>query len=177
MFLHWKSYKKHCLSFLHKSHTSGKSGSWDLGQNSLGQSDCRIFKSTLSLEQNDEKAFFFAFWYRHMELKINQKILGGHRQKWEWSLWSQISKIGCISRRNSLNKPVFGVLIKIQKRIFWLVVVEIGPCLFGLWTLLYLKNEFMKWADLLHADTNLGKLIGLRGHSQKWMRPYISWDS
>ena len=28
----------------------------------------------------------------------------------------------------------------------------------GLQNLLYLKNELMKWADFLHADTNLGKL-------------------
>ena len=53
--------------FLHKSHTWEKSGSWDIGQNALGQSDCSIFKSTISLEQNDEKAWFFACRYRFME--------------------------------------------------------------------------------------------------------------
>ena len=46
--------------FLNKSHTCGKSGSWDIGQNALNQSDCKIFKLTLSLEQNDEKVWFFA---------------------------------------------------------------------------------------------------------------------
>ena len=29
------------------------SGSWDMTQNGPGQSDCSIFKSTISLEQND----------------------------------------------------------------------------------------------------------------------------
>ena len=42
--------------FLHKSHTWEKSGSWDMGQNDLDQSDCSILKLTVSLEQNDEKA-------------------------------------------------------------------------------------------------------------------------
>ena len=39
--------------FLHKSYTWEKSVSWDMGQNALGQSDCKIFKSNLSLEQKD----------------------------------------------------------------------------------------------------------------------------
>ena len=38
-----------------------------MAQNALGQSDYRIFKSTISLEQNDEKARFFACCYRFME--------------------------------------------------------------------------------------------------------------
>ena len=38
---------------LGKLRVLGKSGSWDMGQNALGQSDCSVFKLTLSLEQND----------------------------------------------------------------------------------------------------------------------------
>ena len=38
-----------------------------MGENALGQSDYKIFKSTTSLEQNDEKTWFFACWYRVME--------------------------------------------------------------------------------------------------------------
>ena len=30
--------------FLGKSHVWEKSGSWDMGENALGQSSCRIFK-------------------------------------------------------------------------------------------------------------------------------------
>ena len=58
---------------LHKFHICEKSGSWDMGQNALDQSDCRIFEMTISLEQNDKKAWFFAFWIhpwcRFMEIK------------------------------------------------------------------------------------------------------------
>ena len=50
-------------------HIFEKSGSWDTGINALGQSDYRIFKSTISLEQNDGKAWFFACWYRFMEMR------------------------------------------------------------------------------------------------------------
>ena len=55
--------------FLHKSYTWEKSVSWDMDQNALGQSDCKILKSNLSLEQKDEKAWFFACWYRFMEFE------------------------------------------------------------------------------------------------------------
>ena len=47
--------------------------------------------------------------------------------------------------------------------------------------MLYLKNDLIKWADLLHADTNLGKLnvnltiIG--GYTQKWVRLFRSYGT
>ena len=37
----------------------GKSFFWDMGQNALSQSDCRIFKSNISPKQIDEMALFF----------------------------------------------------------------------------------------------------------------------
>ena len=61
--------------FLHKSYTWEKSVSWDMGQNALGQSDCKIFKSNLSLEQKDEKAWFFACWYGFMEFESSLKSI------------------------------------------------------------------------------------------------------
>ena len=62
---------------MHKSHTWEKSGSWDMGRNTLDQSDCSIiFKLTISLEQNDEKAWFFASWCRFIEIKIWLKNIG-----------------------------------------------------------------------------------------------------
>ena len=61
---------------MHKSHTWEKSGSWDIGENALGQSDYRIFKSTISLEQNDGKVRFFACWYRFMEIRSWLKNIG-----------------------------------------------------------------------------------------------------
>ena len=41
-----------------------------------------------------------------------------------------------------------------------MVVIKNGHGLLGLGTLkyVYLKNESVNWADLLHADTYLGKL-------------------
>ena len=51
-------------------------GSWDMCQNVLGQSDCRIFKSTISLEQNGEKVWFFACWYKFIEIKSWLKNIG-----------------------------------------------------------------------------------------------------
>ena len=45
----------------------GKSVSLDIGQNTLRQSDCRIFKSTISLESTDEIAWFFASLYKIYE--------------------------------------------------------------------------------------------------------------
>ena len=38
----------------------GKSGSCDMDQKTAGHLDCRIFKSTISLEQNGEIARVFA---------------------------------------------------------------------------------------------------------------------
>ena len=38
-----------------------------MGQNALRQSDYRIFKSTISYEQNNEKVLLFACWCRFME--------------------------------------------------------------------------------------------------------------
>ena len=40
----------------------------------LDQSDCRIFKSTISIEQNDERGWFFACWYKCTEIKSWLKV-------------------------------------------------------------------------------------------------------
>ena len=61
---------------MHKSHTWGKPDSWDMGQNAPNQSDCRIFKLTVSLKENNEKARFFTYWYRFMEIKNWSKNIG-----------------------------------------------------------------------------------------------------
>ena len=51
-------------------------GSWDMCQNVLGQSDCRIFKSTISLEDNDEKVWLFACWYKFIKMESWLKNIG-----------------------------------------------------------------------------------------------------
>ena len=55
-----------------------------MDQNALGQSDCRIIKLTISLEHKDEKAWFFACWYRFMEIK-----------SWLKNIMVGMVKIGC----------------------------------------------------------------------------------
>ena len=47
-----------------------------MDQNAVGQSDCRIFKLTISAECTNEKAWFFACWYRLMEIKSWLKNIG-----------------------------------------------------------------------------------------------------
>ena len=47
-----------------------------MGQNALDQSDSRIFKLIISPEHKDEKAWFFACWYRVMEIKSWLKNIG-----------------------------------------------------------------------------------------------------
>ena len=42
-----------------------ESCSWDRGQNTLSQSDCKIFKSSISPKQVNETASFFACWYKY----------------------------------------------------------------------------------------------------------------
>ena len=47
-----------------------------MGQNAIGQSDCRIFELTVSPEHKYEKAWFFACWHRLMEIKSWLKNIG-----------------------------------------------------------------------------------------------------
>ena len=53
-----------------------KSFSCDMGQNALGQSDCMIFKLTISPEQKDKKAWFLACWCKFLEIKSRLKNIG-----------------------------------------------------------------------------------------------------
>ena len=53
-----------------------KFGSCDMCQNVFGQSDCRIFKQIISLQRKDEKAWFFACWYKFIKTKNWSKNIG-----------------------------------------------------------------------------------------------------
>ena len=57
------------MLYFSKTLILGKLDSRDMRQNALGQSDSRIFKSTISLEKNDEKTCVFSYWYKFMEIK------------------------------------------------------------------------------------------------------------
>ena len=50
--------------------------SWDMGQNVLSQSDCRIFLSTISPEQINEIAWFLHVDTNSHKLIVDQKISG-----------------------------------------------------------------------------------------------------
>ena len=61
---------------MYKSHFCENSGSWDMDQNSLGQWDGRILKLAISLEQNEENAWLFAWRYKFIESKSWLKNIG-----------------------------------------------------------------------------------------------------
>ena len=97
------------------------------------------------------------------KLKVDWKI-SGRGQKWVWPLWSQDSKIACISRSNSWNKDFCCVDTNSgkQKSSFknlWVVVFKNG-CNLGLGTLKSAVSQ--GWIDdinrFLHIFKNLGKL-------------------
>ena len=118
--------------FLRKSHIREKSGSWDKGQNALSLSDCRIFISITSLEQNNGRKSNFKFrktknyfnnywvevlknWHGHGTLKSTiSKIMnwadflhvGVHLRKLKVSLISWIYVLhGLPSLDVNLNEP------------------------------------------------------------------------
>ena len=45
----------------------------------------------------------------HEKQKLIEKYWGGHGQKQVWPICSQDSKIGCMSRKNEINKLIFAV--------------------------------------------------------------------
>ena len=110
-----------------------------MDQNAFGQSDYKIFKSTISLEKNDETAWFFTCWYRFMEIRIWLKNIGVGMVKNGCS--HSVLKTLKMSRKNEWNKLIFGVLIQIQEtesyfNIFLVVVVKNVRGLLGLGTLI-----------------------------------------
>ena len=58
-----------------------------MGQKAHGQSYCRLFKSNISLEQNDEIVWFYACW---CDSKIG---CISKNQKWVWPLKSWDSAV------------------------------------------------------------------------------------
>ena len=50
-----------------------KSGFWGMVQNASGQSDCRIFKSSAFVEQNDEIAWIFRVDTDMIQIKLIKK--------------------------------------------------------------------------------------------------------
>ena len=93
-----------------------KAGSWDMGQNALGQLDCRIFKSTIFPGQNYEKAKFCACWHRFMIIKRWLKNIGVSMVKNGWG-HSSLRTLKLAVSQEGINEInwLFGVSIKIQE--------------------------------------------------------------
>ena len=92
------------------------------GLKCLGQSDDRIFESTISLKQNDEIGWFFACRYKFMKVK---KFI---EKFWVWPILSWTSKIGCISVINWCSELIwiFACWHKFKKAKSWSNHVCVG---------------------------------------------------
>ena len=103
-----------------------------MGQNALRQSDYRIFKSTITLEQYHEKAWFFACWYRFMESTSWFENIGVGMVKngFDHSVLRTLKLALCQGKMNEINwflvcwyKFMKG---KSYFNNFWVVVVKNG---------------------------------------------------
>ena len=81
--------------FLHKPYI------WESALHLENQSHYMIFKSSISLEQTDEIAPFFAFKYKFSKIKSCSKIFWlGMIKIWIWPIWSLDFKISRVNRCN-----------------------------------------------------------------------------
>ena len=76
-----------------------------MGQNTLGESDCSTFNSSVSLEQNDERDWFFACWYKFMRIK-----------SWLKNVAMGMVKNECDFSGHRTLKLIFCMLIQIQEK-------------------------------------------------------------
>ena len=117
-----------------------KSVSWDMVQNALGQTDCRIFKSTISLEQTDEIAWFFICWYKCMEIKcwLKKLVNNGCSHSDHRTLNLVVSEEGS---NNNNNKLIFGMVMQIEPG-----KLKVTLIIFGWWWLCHLGHGTLKSA-------------------------------
>ena len=104
-----------------------------LGIGSLGFSEFWHGARNPYLTVHDRTTFFSSHFRDLQKLKADQKVLGGHCQKWVWPVWSQDSKIDCISNMSRWNKLIFCMLVQIRKakswfNDFWVGMVKNGHC-------------------------------------------------
>ena len=168
--------------FLHKSYIGKNLVLWDIGQNGLSQSDCRIFKSTISHEINRWNSLILCML---IQIQKNDKLIENlvveHSKKWVWSIWSLGSKFSCISRMNRWNELIFCMLAQIHTN--WKVIEnfwgEHGQKLVWSCWLQDSKTDVSEdWADgknwffaYWYRFTKIKKLIKsfMRWHGQKWV--------
>ena len=78
---------------------SGKNLIPETRKNVISQSDWRILKFTVSLQQNDELAWFLAYSKRKIKFIKIESLLKNFwvgMVKWVWAPWTRDSNIGCI---------------------------------------------------------------------------------
>ena len=87
-----------------------------MDQNTLGQSDCRTCKSTISLKQNDEKVWFFGCWYKFMEINSWLKKFWGEdgQNGYVYSGYKTL-KLTVSQKVIWWNKWIFGFLKQVQE--------------------------------------------------------------
>ena len=81
-------------------------------QNALAQSNSRIFISTLSLKQNDEKAWFFACWCKFMETESWLRNIGMDVVRNECDHSGVRTQKLAVSQEGINGILIFGLLIK-----------------------------------------------------------------
>ena len=151
--------------FLTKSYIWEKSCSWVIGKNVLSQSDCRIFKSTISPEQVDETASFFACWHKFTKIRSWSKFfwLGmvknwcGQSGLWTLKMTGKYGQSGDGTLENwlylkneQLDKLIFCMLMQIHEKeelikFFWVGMVKNRCDQLGCGTLKLTVSH--KWAD------------------------------
>ena len=86
-----------------------------MDQSVLRQSECTIFNQPYLQNKSMKQPDFLLADISSYKLKVDQKLLGGHRQKWLWAVWSWDSEIDCISRMDRWNELIFSMLVQIQE--------------------------------------------------------------
>ena len=150
--LYWKFLL--CVVFLHKFYIWKQFCCWDIGQNALRQSNCKIFKPTSSPEQIHEAASFSACWYNFTKLKRWSKLfLFGHGQKLTVSQGLTDGN-NCFFHAGTNSHKLKGD---------WNILgwawsnMDVSSLMMGLENWLYMMNEQMEWIVFLHADTDSQK--------------------
>ena len=87
---------------MHKFFFWERSCSWDIGQNALSQSNCRIFNKVFLQSKLMKQPHFKQVHKNSQNLKF-ENFLISHAQKLVWSIWSLDSKIDSVSRMNQWN--------------------------------------------------------------------------
>ena len=111
----------------------------------------------MSPEQINEIVWYFACWYKFNSHKLIKNFWGGRGQKCVWPVWSQDSKIDCISGMNwyGMNR-VFAYWWNFRKgknnfNHFWMSVIKIRNDHL-IHETLRSAELFMNWPNFLHVD-------------------------